>query len=362
MLTNYLTIYLGFFIGIILFFHFTKLKKASKNKNTAIIKLSVIIPARNEEATLPNILHDLENQTNKPHEIICVNDNSQDATSDIIKTHHVKCIDLDSLPKGWKGKPWASQNGAKAASGDVLLFIDADVRLSKYAIESLINEYDNKSPLSIQPYHTVTKQHEYFSLFFNIIQICATAMSVLGIKNKIGFYGPVFMVSKELFDSYGGYEPVKNAVAEDFQLGKYYNKRGIYINLLMGGDQISFTMYKESFKNVLEGWSKNFSSGSSALQWWLLIPIIIYVAYLTALPIELVNAFISSNLNHLALLSVIYALTVIMIYRSARNIGTYPLYVCIFYPFYLLMFHVIFFYSIIGTYIFKTTTWKGRKL
>jgi 4,4'-diaponeurosporenoate glycosyltransferase len=131
---------------------------------------------------------------------------------------------------------------------------------------------------------------------------------------------------------------------------------------MMGGNQISFKMYDKSFKKVFEGWSKNFSSGSLSLQWWLLIPIIIYITYLTALPIEIANAAINSNLNQLILLLIIYALTVITIYRSAINIGSYPIYVCLFYPLYLTMFHVIFFYSIIATYILKTTTWKGRKL
>jgi glycosyltransferase involved in cell wall biosynthesis len=134
MITNYLIIYLGFFIGLILFFHFPKLEQTSGIDKNGDINLSVIIPARNEESTLPHILNDLEMQTRKPNEIICVNDNSEDTTLDIIKNHNVKWVNLDSLHVGWKGKTWACQNGAKAANGDVLLFIDADVRLSKYAI------------------------------------------------------------------------------------------------------------------------------------------------------------------------------------------------------------------------------------
>ena len=360
---NYYTIIIGMICGILIFFKLPHLPKTSNTKNTKRLNMSVIIPARNEEINLPNILMDLHNQTIKVHEIICVDDSSEDKTPEIIKEYGATEITVSELPSGWKGKTWACQNGARAATGDILLFLDADVRLSDTAIESLISIYNNKqNPISVQPYHKMKKQYEYFSLFFNLIEICSTGMCLLRKKNTYGFYGPVFMVSKELFDLHGGYEIVKNHVIEDFSLGNYYSKKGVKIDLFTGNKEIRFRMYPESFFGLFEGWSKNFSAGSLSTKAWLLIMTICWVACLTAIPIEIIRSIAGGNAISVTVILVIYLFNALFIYRVAKNIGNFPLYVCLLYPIYLILFHFTFIYSFLGTYIFKSTTWKGRKL
>ena len=360
---NYYTIIIGMICGAVLFFKLPRLTKTHAIINTKDMKISVIIPARNEEENLPNILQDLNNQTVKVHEIICVDDSSEDNTPVIIKEYGAKGISVKELPSGWKGKTWACQNGANAASGSILLFIDADVRLANTAVESLLSRYViYQSPISVQPYHKMKKQHEYFSLFFNLIEIASTAMCFLRSKKTYGFFGPVFMISKDLFDKHGGYTVVKDHVIEDFSLGNYYNSKGIKIDLFAGAKEINFRMYPKSFSCVFEAWSRNFSSGSFSTKFWLLLMIICWVACLTAIPIELVRAISSVNIFSLLIISAIYFVNAIFIYRIAKSIGSYPVYVCLFYPVYLLAFHIIFLYSLLGTYIFKSTTWKGRKL
>lgn len=363
MIFNYCTIIIGMICSIILFFRLPRLSKVSVQKNINDLKISVIIPARNEEINLPNILSDLNTQTIKIHEIICVDDGSTDRTPAIIKEFGANRITISSLPSGWKGKTWACQNGAKAATGDTMLFLDADVRLSGTAVESLASIYqNNKSPVSIQPYHEMKKQYEYFSLLFNLIEICATGMCLPGTKNTYGFYGPVFMVSKELFDEHGGYDVVKNHVIEDFSLGNYYSKIGIKINLLGGGEEIRFRMYPSALFSLFEGWSKNFSTGSLSTKPWMLAMVFFWIGCLTAIPIEIVRAVSGGRLLPILVISTIYLFNSLFMYRTAKNIGNFPVYACILYPIYLIVFHVTFIYSFLGTYIFKSTTWKGRKL
>ena len=174
---NHLTIIIGFVFGILLFYKLPDLKKAKLKSDDKELSVSVIIPARNEEKNLPNILADLKNQTYDIQEIICVDDNSEDNTAQVIVDYGMKYVKLSTLPGGWKGKTWACQNGASIASGEVLIFIDADVRLSNYAIERLVKRFiKNQTSISIQPYHTVKKHHEFFSLFFNMIQLCSTSI------------------------------------------------------------------------------------------------------------------------------------------------------------------------------------------
>lgn len=360
---NYYTIIIGFVIGIILFFKFPILKKEKAEKSIKPISLSIIIPARNEELNLLNLFADIKRQNYNLHEIICVDDNSEDATRGIVNDFGFKYIKNRGLPDGWKGKPWACQVGAKAATGEVLLFIDADVRLSKNAVESLVMHYNkHQKPISVQPYHSVKKQFEFFSFFFNLLLICVTGMSVLGKKRTRGLYGPVLMISKELFDSHGGYKTVKNNVAEDFNLGRYYNKRGIDIDLMLGEKQIQFRMYRRTFGDLFAGWTKNFSTGSISMQWWLLVMVFAWIAFMTVLPYEIVHVAVNRDVMLLILLGSLYILSVGLIYRAAYHTGSFPIYVCIFYPVYLMMFHIIFVYSIVATFVIKSTTWKGRKL
>jgi len=370
LITSYITITLGLLATIILFFKMPKLNsgidQAESDENLTV---SIVIPARNEENNISNILQDLMNQHYQLKEIICVDDGSTDGTAEIIKEfskngkYKIKTIEVEKLPAGWKGKTWACQNGASVARGELLLFIDADVRLSKKSIELLVNRYLKKrQPISIQPYHTMKKGYEIFSLFFNMIQICSTGLSVFGKRKTQGFYGPLLLIKREVFNKYGGYEIVRNRVVEDYDLGKYLGSKGINIELLLGGEDISFRMYPESVKQLFEGWSKNFAIASLSMEWWLFLTIILWIGFLTLLPIEIINAIISGQGNTLILLASIYSLSILLIYRVASSIGSYTIYNCIFYPVYLLLFHFLYIYSVIGTYILKSTTWKGRKL
>ena len=72
-------------------------------------KVSVLIPARNEESTLPHLLTALEQQTFKPYEIIVIDDQSVDATAQIAKQAGVNVVQTAPLPTGWTGKNWASK-------------------------------------------------------------------------------------------------------------------------------------------------------------------------------------------------------------------------------------------------------------
>jgi len=365
MIFNFISIILGFFFFFYLFSKFpligdeiNQVEKHSKDPS-----ISIIIPARNEEHNLPNLLKDLDKQKYRIDEIICVDDDSTDTTAKIIKDSGAKYLNINYLPSGWKGKTWACQNGAKIASGDLLLFVDADVRFSSRAVRLLVNHYQkNKNPISVQPYHQVEKRHEYFSLFFNMIQICSTSLSIHKAKKHVGFYGPVLLISKDLFLKYDGYEAVKNSVIEDFNLGKFYNSKHIIIDLLMGGKEIKFKMYPNSIFEVVEGWSKNFSSGAISIKLTLFVLIFFWLVYLTVLPYEFFRSIVNKNYFLTFFTLIIYILTIFKINSSLKKIGSYPFVVSVIYPVYLLFFHVVFFYSLIGTYIIKTTKWKGRNM
>lgn len=363
MYINYfsISISIGLVISFILFYKFPLLKKEIiKNNNR---KISVVIPIRNEEKNIENLLNDLKKQTLNVYEIICVDDDSSDNSANIIKNYDVKYLFIKKLKAGWRGKPLACQKGAELASGDILIFLDADVRLKESAIESLISAYDRKkTPISVQPYHNVSNFYEYFSYFFNLIQICATSLSLYNNQSYTGFYGPVFLVERKMFLDNGGYSNVKANVLEDLHLAKFYKKINIDVDLLMGGNIISFTMYPNGFKQLLEGWSKNFSQVCASVNLKLFLMVFCWIGYLYSLPIEIVKALIFNNYYGLNFLISIYIITVIKLRKDTKKLGSFPFYISLFYPVFLFGFIIIFLLSIIKTYVLKNTTWKGRRL
>ncbi len=107
-------------------------------------------------------------------------------------------------------------------------------------------------------------------------------------------------------------------------------------------------MYPDSFSSVFEAWTRNFSTGSATTKLWLLVMTIIWIGNLTILPIELAESILAANLLAFAVLFMAYLFNIILIYRFAKGIGSYPFYVCLFYPVFLFGFHIIFLSSYLG--------------
>lgn len=187
-------------------------------------------------------------------------------------------------------------------------------------------------------------------------------MSVYNRTSYNGFYGPVFLIDKKLFLKNGGYEKVRNNVLEDLHLAKYYKSKDIDIELMMGSDEIQFTMYPNGFFQLLEGWSKNFSQACASVDVKLFFMVFLWIGYLISIPIEISKAIVFNNYYGLHFLIAIYVLSVLKLRKDTKKIGSFPLIISILYPFFLLGFVLIFFISIIKTYIFKNTTWKGRRM
>ncbi len=109
--------------------------KLKRDYRQRVNEVSVLIPARNEEANLPACLDAVLKQGNAVKEILVYNDHSTDKTARVIdeykkKDQRIRSVDSKPLAAGWCGKNFACDQLAKASDGDFLLFIDADARLS----------------------------------------------------------------------------------------------------------------------------------------------------------------------------------------------------------------------------------------
>lgn len=94
--------------------------------------VSVVVPARNEAANIVCCLESLAASRYPTFEIIVVDDRSEDGTRELTRSvtpggaRRIAVLDGEPLPEGWLGKPWACWQGARVATGEVLLFTDAD--------------------------------------------------------------------------------------------------------------------------------------------------------------------------------------------------------------------------------------------
>ena len=142
--------------------------KSNMSETSSYPSVSIVIPARNEEKTLPILLASLKNQRFTADEVIVIDDNSEDKTRQVAVNEGARVIQSKPLPEKWMGKPWACYQGAKVAKGEILIFLDADTSIEKDGLKRIIDTYlKNDGVISIQPYHK-TKRLLNSSLHFSI--------------------------------------------------------------------------------------------------------------------------------------------------------------------------------------------------
>lgn len=326
-------------------------------------KISVIIPARNEEYNLPKILSDLKKQNKPVFEIICVNDASDDKTADVALSFGAKLINVEEKPDGWVGKSWACQLGANHAQGDSILFLDADVRLSPDAIGKLEQaQQKHDCVISVQPYHQAEKFYEQFSLFFNLIMIAANGVSCPFIQKNIGLFGPVILINKDDYQSIGGHLSVKNSIVDDLSLGEKLKSKGIPFKLFLGGKDISFRMYSGGFRQLLQGWTKNFATGASKTPLPLIFMIVLWISTCISAVIYIFNLITAYSVANFIFTIVIYFIVTLELMYAAHYIGSFKKWLIAFFPLHLTVFLAIFIVSIFKKVFRIDVKWKGRNI
>jgi len=221
-------------------------------------RVSVIIPARNEEKNLPLLLESLKKQTYQPEEVIVVDDFSSDETGKIGRQYGVKVIQNSQLPEGWTGKNWALWNGFLNSSGDVLVFLDADVRLAPHALEALIKTRERcDGAISVVPYHRPERFYEKLSLIPYLLGVFAFTSPFERKSSIKSLYGSCIVVAREDYEKINGHYGVRHEIMDDMTLGKRFSEAGINVENFIGYDLVSFRMYPNGIKNEIEGFSKS---------------------------------------------------------------------------------------------------------
>ncbi len=223
-------------------------------------EVSVIVPARNEEACLADCLRSLLGQEGPSYEIIVVDDHSTDRTREIAEEFPVRVIVADPLPKGWSGKCNAAWTGAKIATGQWLLFTDADTKHSTNSISAGLQEAKqfNAALLSYSPQQEVHSFAERALMPVIFAELAKTYRpkdvcdpnSAAAAAN-----GQYLLVRRDVYDAVGGHAAVATTILEDVELAKRVKQSGGRLQFRVS-DVVSTRMYR-TFPQMWEGWTKN---------------------------------------------------------------------------------------------------------
>lgn len=352
----------GLLLGFLLFFRHPRLPQA--RIPTAKPKLSVIIPARNEEGNIGALIHDLQAQTLTPMEIIVVDDLSTDRTHALALEAGATVFSVVEKPTGWMGKTWACHIGSENAHGDLLIFVDADVRMEKQALARLYTAYAEKGEvISVQPYHRMLKSYERFSLFFNLVEICADGVTPLFKAKQLGLFGPTILISKETYDAIQGHRGVKNALVDDLSLGSSLNKARIPFKLFLGSwKDITFRMYPDGYKTLWQGWVKNFATGAAATPFFLLAGLVLWTGTGLGALTNLIVASLNAQWFYAGAFGAAFLIYGLSVFLEARRIGNYRIWTIFLFPVLMLHFYLLFFVSLFKKVFKRKVVWKDRKV
>jgi chlorobactene glucosyltransferase len=235
-------------------------------------RISVCIPARNEEKNIRACVEAILAQTYPDFEVIVVDDRSTDATPEILRgiapsNDKLKIIYGSDPPSGWVGKPHALFQAVKACGerSEWLCFIDADTFL---APEALTSCYAKAIETRADLFTIMTFQIAETFWERAVLPLVLTALSVGFSPRKVNdpkrkdaiANGQFILIKRSVYDAIGGYERVKDQIVEDKAISELVKWNG-YRLIVADGMQVARTRMYTSFATLWEGWTKNIYLG-----------------------------------------------------------------------------------------------------
>lgn len=235
-------------------------------------RLSIIVPARNEARNIGRCVQSILASTYPELELIVVDDHSADGTSQVARTaasgdprFHI--LVNPALPDGWFGKQWACATGAAAATGELLLFTDADTwhapELAVRAVNALQrSRADLLSVAGRQETHSFWERLLQPQILWMLLARYGgtDAISHARRAEDVIANGQFMLFTRETYDAVGGHASVRDKVAEDLALGQRVFRAKRRVVLVRGEEELSTHMYA-SLDELLRGWGKNVYAG-----------------------------------------------------------------------------------------------------
>jgi glycosyltransferase involved in cell wall biosynthesis len=258
-------------------------------------RVSIIVPARNEEEDIESSLWTLLALDYDNYEVIAVNDRSTDQTGEIMERmadqsavhDRLRVIHHRELPAGWLGKTHAMWTATNQATGDWLLFTDADVQFKPDSVRRALAyaEAERADHVVLFPQMIMKRPGEYMMIAF------FQTMFVFGhrpwkvadpkTKDHMGV-GAFNLIRRSAYDAVGTYEALRMEVLDDMKLGKVVKNAGFAQRNVFGADLISIR-WANGAMGVVNNLTKNFFAILS-FQWWRSLIAAFGLAFLNLMP------------------------------------------------------------------------------
>jgi hypothetical protein len=238
--------------------------------------VSILIPARNEEANISDAITAALASTNVDVEIIVMDDGSTDRTPAIVQEFasrdpRVRLESAPPLPEGWTGKVHACQKLADAARGTHLLFVDADVRLVPQAAARLTAHLQGPhfagsrfSMVSGVPRQITKSLGEMLTVpMINLMMLGYLPIIGMRARPDPGFgaaCGQLIMVDKAVYDALGGHGAIRNSLHDGLKLARRFRENGLMTDIVAGHALATCRMY-DGFDESWNGFLKNAHEG-----------------------------------------------------------------------------------------------------
>ena len=233
------------------------------------VRVSVLVPARNEASRIRPCLDSLLKQDYPYLELIVLDDHSTDATAAIVAEYsrrepRLVLIQGEALPSGWTGKAWACSQLARAARGDFFLFTDADTVHEENSVSAALGCINRREGdlLSLWPGQITVGWAEVLAVpFVNLLHLFFLPHWMPGRWRSLGAANGQFMLfRRDAYKSIGGHEAVRGHLVEDVALAREIKVRGMKLINVNGCSLVHCRMYEDAGQ-VWEGFGKNLRAG-----------------------------------------------------------------------------------------------------
>lgn len=239
-------------------------------KRTDLPRVSVIVPAKDEQNTVERTAESILTSDYGNLDLILVNDRSADRTLEIMEnvareSPRVRVISIEELPAGWTGKTHAMFHGAASASGEILLFTDADAVLDKDVISRAVDfliqrDLDALSliPGFLERGFIESAMHPHLALGLSSFY----PLTDVNDPNKKAALasGCFLLIRKESYDAVGAWKNFRDQITEDIALSKAVKRKGLKLNVLRGGNMVRTKPFG-SLAELAGFWTRTFCGG-----------------------------------------------------------------------------------------------------
>ncbi|MEM7227768.1 MAG: glycosyltransferase family A protein [Planctomycetota bacterium] len=315
-------------------------------------KVSIIVPAHNEQRVIDRCAASLRWQEYDDLEIIFVLDRCTDDTLTILQKHaaeddRIVIIENDSCPDDWAGKCNALRIGAERATGEYLLFADADAGFDEKLVRASVALAAERGDALLSLLSTLTVERAFERMAQPVASMSLMKLFPMhrlnGPPGKFRPFanGQFMLFERSWYEKIGGHESVHDALLEDLAFAREMNNAGGKIGVLLADGMLKVSMYG-SYEAFHAGWKRIFieacnrrpnrlrKHGNRLFALGLFLPLLILFAIVCTITNVLVGDIVAAAaiFGLMALTVILQVVSLLRIYRLADA----PLVSTLFYP------------------------------